>query len=34
MTDKRRFEGEWVKLGDVCEIVNGYAFKSKALSQY
>lgn len=29
MTDKRRFEGEWVKLGDVCEIVNGYAFKSK-----
>lgn len=28
-TNKRRFEGEWVKLGDVCEIVNGYAFKSK-----
>lgn len=27
--NKRRFEGEWVKLGDVCEIVNGYAFKSK-----
>lgn len=28
-THKPGFNGEWVRLGDVCEIINGYAFKSR-----
>ena len=28
-TDKPRFVGEWVRLGDVCHLLNGFAFKSK-----
>ena len=29
MPSKPEFDGEWVRLGDVCEIINGYAFKSR-----
>ncbi|THG34831.1 restriction endonuclease subunit S, partial [Adlercreutzia caecimuris] len=28
-TDKYRFVGEWVPLADVCDLLNGFAFKSK-----
>lgn len=28
-TDKPRFVGEWARLGDVCHLLNGFAFKSK-----
>lgn len=29
MSSKPRFVGEKVKLGDVCDVLNGFAFKSR-----